>query len=69
MKIYVHDMDVREEDREEGLAAGLTRGREEGQIQTLLDLYQEGMITLDVIKAKTGKSDAQIEEALTNQKR
>ena len=45
-------MDVREE------------GREEGQLQMLLELYREGTISLDVIKAKTGKSEAQIEEVL-----
>ena len=57
MKTFVHDMDVREEGREEGC--------EEGQLQMLLiELYREGTITLDVIKAKTGKSEAQIEEVL-----
>ena len=54
MKTFVHDMDVREE------------GREEGQLQMLLELYREGTISLDVIKAKTGKNDVQIEEALAN---
>lgn len=58
MKTFVHDMDVREEGRVEG--------REEGQLQMLLELYREGTISLDVIKAKTGKSDAQIEEVLGN---
>ena len=52
MKTFVHDMDVREE------------GREEGQLQMLLELYREGTISLDVIKEKTGKNDAQIEEVL-----
>ena len=52
MKTFVHDMDVREE------------GNEEGKLQMLLELYREGTISLDVIKAKTGKSDAQIEEVL-----
>ena len=62
MKTFVHDMDVREEGREEGRV----EGREEGQLQMLLELYREGTISLDVIKAKTGKSDAQIEEVLAN---
>ena len=57
MKTYVHDMDVREEGREEGRM---------NTLQILLDLYQEGMITLDVIKEKTGQSDAQIEKALAD---
>ena len=61
MKTYVHDMDVREEGREEGLQEGLKKG----SVRTLLDLYTEGMITLDIVKEKTGMSDAQIEEALT----
>ena len=52
MKTFVHDMDVREE------------GREEGQLQMLLELYREGTISLDVIKEKTGKNAAQIEEVL-----
>lgn len=52
MKTFVHDMAVREE------------GREEGQLQMLLELYREGTISLDVIKEKTGKNDAQIEEVL-----
>ena len=56
----------REEGREEGLASGLARGREEGTMRTLFDLYQDGMITLDIIKAKTGKSDTEIEAALAN---
>ena len=51
--------------REEGLTQGLTRGREE-LMKALLDLYQDGMITLDIIKAKTGKSDTEIEAALAN---
>ena len=60
MKTFVHDMDVREEGREEGRV----EGREEGQLQMLLELYREGTISLDVIKEKTGKNDAQIEEVL-----
>ena len=41
-------------------------GREEGSMRVLLDLYRDGMITLDIIKAKTGKSDTEIEAALAN---
>ena len=66
MKTFVHDMEIREEGREEGRVEGRVEGREEGQMQMLLELYREGTITLDVLKAKTGKSDAQIEEALEN---
>ena len=35
-------------------------------MRALFDLYQDGMITLDVIKSKTGKSDTEIEAALAN---
>ena len=54
---------MREAGREEGLACG----REE-LLKALLDLYQDGTITLDIIKAKTGKSDEEIEEALNGHK-
>ena len=36
--------------------------------EALLDLYQDGTITLDIIKAKTGKSDEEIEETLNGHK-
>ena len=39
--------DEREAGREEGIASGLARGREE-LLKALLDLYQDGTITLDI---------------------
>ena len=51
--------------RRDERAAGREEGREE-LIKVLLDLYRDGMITLDVIKSKTGKSDTEIEAALAN---
>ena len=55
--------DERAAGREEGREEGLARGREE-LLKALLDLYQDGMITLDIIKAKTGKSDEEIDEMI-----
>ena len=58
---------IRRDEREAGREEGLARGREE-LLKALLDLYQDGTITLDIIKAKTGKSDEEIEEALNGHK-
>ena len=51
--------------RRDERAAGREEGREE-LIKVLLDLYRDGMLPLDIIKAKTGKSDEEIEAALAN---
>ena len=59
---------IRRDERAAGREEGLARGREEGTMRALFDLYQDGMITLDIIKAKTGKSDEEIEEAIKSHK-
>ena len=59
---------IRRDERAAGREEGLARGREEVSMRVLLDLYRDGMITLDIIKAKTGKSDEEIEEAIKSHK-
>jgi hypothetical protein len=50
--------------RQEGIAIGTERGKEEGRIHQLIELYHEKLIDYEILVAKLNKPEAEVQELL-----
>lgn len=63
---------LREEGRKEGIEEGIKEGREqgrkEGSMESLINLYKEGIITLDVVSSQLNLSNEELTLLIKNTK-